>query len=102
MSRQIIIQAQYMNNIIAQRGIYNPTNMEWKKSKLSLADLIHAFENFKKDTEGKKIKNLKILHYVSGSTKGDSRELIMPINDIRDVDLVTQINVNNAMYKAFL
>lgn len=102
MSRQILIQAQYMNNIRVQRGVYNPTNMEWKKSKLSLDDLIIAFEKFKEDIKGKRIKNIRILHYVSGSTSGDTRKLIMPVNDILDIDLTNQLDINDALYTAFL
>ena len=102
MSRQITINATYLNGIRVCSGTYNSTNMEWIDSEIHMLDLIEAIERFKKYTKGKKYKNLHVYHHVSGSTSGDSLSLKIPYSDINDISLNTQLRINNAMFPAFI
>jgi len=102
MSRQITINATYYNGTKVSSGIYNKTNMEYKKSEITMLDMMNCLQRFKEYTKGKKYKNLYVQHNVSGETLGDALTVKIPYNDINDISLNTQLRINNAMFPAFI
>ena len=103
MSRSILIKVVFNNGKSRQRGIYNPTNAEYIKSKLSYTDMLICLDKIQTETSKFKIKKVEVSHNIS---TGNSRECwekcTQHYNDPYEIEACKLVDVNNALYKSHL
>ena len=100
MSRSITVTAKYMNNKIVSRGVRNPTNMGYITSLISFTALNDCFDNFKQKVKDKNIKDLKVVHNVSGGNSSIYFEATITGGKYL-FDTVKHLAINEALFKPF-
>ena len=101
--RSILIKAVFYNGKTRRRGIYNPVNAEYLKSRLSYDDMLNCISNFENDLEGKRVKEFIVINQVSTGDNSENWEKCeQRFKRLIDISACKLVDINHILYKPFL